>query len=174
MQKFSSKGFDLDKTITINDTFLPYTLELAKISDNKILWILTYIRFAVLLKLGVISNDKFKERILVLFQREDADTFQRAAHRIKDKIAFNEIIKGRVNRSDIIITASPEIFAQVLFPENRIIGLVINYELGHNYCYGHRKLTRVLDAGIDGLQSFYTDSKYEASMKAISNSLIIV
>lgn len=174
MQKFSAKGFDLDKTITVKDTFFPYTRELAKIVDKRLLWIITYMYGVLLLKLQVISNDKFKEKILALFEGETHDTFRLGAHNVKDKIGFNESIKNLVNRTDLIITASPELLARVLFPENKIIGLVINYELGHNYCYGHRKLTRVLDAGIDGLHCFYTDNIHESSMKAISSYMVIV
>lgn len=174
MQKSFIQGFDLDKTITTKDTFLPFTYELSKITKQKVRWIFCFIKNVFLLKLNFISNNEFKDRVLFLFRNTETHYFVNAMDRIRHRISFNEELKSLIKPSDIIITASPEIIPKVLFPNNKVIGLVINYERGHEFCYGHNKLTRVLDEGIDNLSSFYTDNKNEASMKVISSKFIIV
>lgn len=176
--------FDFDKTLTNYDTLTDFFKR--QIKHNSFLIIFYYI-LKCFSKLNIISIKKEKEIMLSLLLKnhDDVQLFTDFAKTIK----LNDVeikLKEHLSNGDkvIILSASPEIYLKLLFPNCYVYGMKYKRELGKihitQHPYGKDKPKVLIENGIQYFDKLYYDSSADEYLipmciiwNKISHGLII-
>ena len=174
--------FDFDKTLTRKDTVTGF-LVMASGKPFVPFRILILLFFAVLHKLGIISNDFLKKTGIRLFLKGMPENqVKRQAEIYAQKIELNEIYH-REYASDypdaIIATASYEDYVRPLCKSGQLVAATLEYIDGKvsglkQNAYGRQKLHQLNAMGITRIDIFYTDSYSDRSLMDISTVVYLV
>lgn len=154
-------AFDFDGTITSQDTMFLFLRELSGM--HKVIYALVMTApFILMMKLGIYSRHKAKQRLLCRFiagrDIRDIDMFcSRLAGKHKDIIrmkAAETMKRARAEGAEVIvITASIENWVRPFVPDAKVIGTrletdsngMITGRLSTKNCYGKEKVDRLLE-----------------------------
>ncbi|MGM9714518.1 MAG: HAD family hydrolase [Prevotella sp.] len=152
---------DFDGTLTLRDTL--FEIIAFNVGHVALLWCLLVLSpWLVLMKLGLYSNQRAKERLLYsVFRGMSHDSFAEMS------VRFARSCRGRIMRHDllsllqseaeggaevIVVTASPAVWVRPFVPGFTVIGTEMEFDdkgfTGHfstPNCYGPEKVRRVLD-----------------------------
>lgn len=181
--------FDFDKTLTYEDTFIPFLIFCNK---KNVVFFLKYIIFILLFilhKFGFFSNLKIKRIGVRLFLSPlNKELIEEKAERFKDSISLNNIYsedyKTHIRSKDnkvLIVSASLKIYLKSLFPSASIIGTELKFDNSNkvvglkNHCYKGNKIKELKERyQIDKIDIFYTDSISDIELVKISRQVYVV
>jgi phosphoserine phosphatase len=143
--------FDFDKTLIDKDTLFGFYKAVhgddLKFKIKRIILLVG----AILYKLKIITNDSLKKLGIALFlnkksQKDIEKVSENYVQKLKLNSIYHNIYLSFPKEKRIIISASPEIYLNKLFPEENILGTILEFKktkvkLKLN-CYSHNKLSR--------------------------------
>jgi len=177
--------FDFDKTLTQKDTLLGFYRSTSKCIFTYYLKLPIYVMFAVIFKLKIINNNRFKDLGVKLFLWNKTRTEnENAGKAYINKIQFNFVYFNdfiTYNKSDvIIISASFREYLFPLFPDYLLLASKIKYNnkdksigIAEN-CYGRNKLKALKELGINEIEILFTDSYSDESLMEISKHVFLI
>jgi phosphatidylglycerophosphatase C len=155
--------FDFDGTITTKDTLLEF-IRYSKGSVRLLLGFILNSPFILAFKIGLISNQSAKEKVLrYFFHNEDEENFKRRCRSFaKEKLpllirpaAIEEIRKLKEkNIPVVVVSASPECWIQPWADEQKVHLIASKLEIDHGKitgklagknCHGKEKVRRILE-----------------------------
>ena len=154
--------FDFDKTLTDYDTLTDLFLRLLK---ERVYLFPLYFFLKCLSKIGFISVKKEKEIMInvLLKNKDEGQLFLDFSKTIKlNKI--KEILQQLKKNGErvIILSASPENYLKLLFPDCLVFGLIYQINNGHynitQHPYGKEKPQVLIKHGISHFDELYYDS----------------
>jgi len=174
--------FDFDKTLTKKDTVLGF---LVMVSGKRFISfrILILLFFAVLHKLGLISNDRLKKTGIGLFLKGMPEALvKQRAQEYAAGIELNNIYKNEFllkYPGAIVVTASFEDYVRLVCPDNLVLGAKLDYRNGlvsglAQNAYGPQKVELLSKEGISRADIFYTDSFSDQAVMDISTAVYLV
>ena len=176
--------FDFDKTLTYTDTLFGFYHHVARkkafFHFKKGLIFFS----AVLYKIGLISNDKLKSIGVFLFlkgctQSELSKASQDYSKRIKLNGIYHSIYNQTNTSKKIIITASPEIYVQKVFPNDKIIGTKLAFndnrvERLKINMFGQAKADYLISLGVTEIETLYTDSITDKPLMKMAKKVYLI
>lgn len=174
--------FDFDKTLTKKDTVLGF---LASASDKPLKPLRTCILlfFAVLHKLGMISNDRLKKTGIWLFLKGAPEyVIRQKAALYASQIGLNDLYEKEYLAKypgAIIATASFEDYVRPLCKQSLLIAASLAYNDGkvcglQQNAFGLQKVKLLNENGVNRIDIFYTDSYSDRSLMDISAVVYLV
>lgn len=176
--------FDFDKTLTKSDTFFPF---IWAIMDKSVLGyckVLFLFYFAVLHKLNIIENSKFKLKAVQYFLKNmQYEILKSRVNKFVKSIKLNEInneIKTFSCNDIYVVSASFDFAIRDLFSKNiTVVGSRINVDDGivtgmKDNCYGLCKVERLMEIGVRKIDILYTDSISDLPLAQISDEIRFV
>ncbi len=162
--------FDFDKTLTYRDSLTQFFL--GRMKGWRFIYLPYYICLKVFSKIGIISVIKEKELAMSLLCPKSESKINRLFLDFIDRINLSEVNERLYNEIDknnkvIILSASPEIYLQKLYPKCEIIGLQFITQKGikiTQHPYGEEKLVLLKQHGISEVDEFYYDSKSDEAI----------
>ena len=171
-------GYDFDKTIYKKDSSVEFYLFLIK-RHLYLLYHLFYFAFCYALYKLRIKNKIFAKEAMFSITKHIRNIDSEVELFWKDKKLEDWYLKKQ-KKNDIIISASPEFLLLPFLKKNNITNLIstnVNKKTGKiigNNCYGEEKPKMFRKKYADlMLDNFYTDSKSDLSMQAVSKKVII-
>lgn len=185
MKKKKIIVFDFDKTLTYQDTILPFFRFIAQKNVYYPFKVGIYYFFMILNKLNLISNFTLKDIGIKLFLKGiDKEQIEKKSIEFSKKIKFNNLFKrlsfNENNYKYFVITASFEDYVKPIFPKNvKVIGSKIKYinntPVGLLFnCYGEEKLYSLKSLNINEIDILYTDSLSDLYLAKIAKKIYIV
>jgi phosphoserine phosphatase len=175
--------FDFDKTLTDNDTLFGFYKSVAGNDHGFFVKRMILIAAGVLYKMGFVKNDKLKSIGIALFLRgRTRNELEIAAREYAKQIKLNDIYFNNFQNTKgerWIISASPEIYLKLLFPDEKVAGTTFIYNedkvkrLATNM-FGMEKKLFLYEKGIKSINEFYTDSMSDKPLMKIADNVYMV
>lgn len=176
--------FDFDKTLINKDSLFGFYKAVHGNNTNfKIKRVLLLIG-AILYKLKIISNDGLKRLGIFLFlndqnQKDIEKSSQLYVQTLVLNSLYYDIFLNYPKEKRIIISASPEIYLKKMFPDEKVLGTVLDFKTSKVRlklnCYKHNKLLRYKQNYPNiPVEAVYSDSYSDKPLFEISNEYHIV
>jgi len=175
--------FDFDKTLTNKDTLFGFYKTVAGNDHGFFAKRIILIAAGVLYKVRLLKNDTLKSIGIKLFVKgKTRCELESAAKKYAKQIEFNDIYFNHYQKADgekWIISASPEIYLNLLFPGENVAGTTFNFTeekaegLNVNM-FGQEKKRFLNGKGVSIIDEFYTDSQSDKPLMDISKKVYIV
>ena len=178
--------YDFDKTLTIEDTFIPFLGFMLKALNRSRARLILVVLFAFLYKLKIISNEQFKnisiKATICNVDLEKIDVYAKLFSESKIINLSSHGIYLSENKKDdaIIITGALEIYAKYFFTKYFVIGSKLyvdhnGYVKGLKFnCFGANKVTVLKFYGLRTVDTLYTDSMSDLPLMQIADKVIMV
>lgn len=177
--------FDFDKTLTDHDTVFGFY---AAVNGQTLFFRLkTKLLFvaAVLHKIRLIDNSNLKKFGVFLFLRgESRSRLERQALKYAESVQLNDIYKetflSTCKKKRLIISASFEIYLQMIFPNERVLGSSLIFDEDDKVAgldinmYGAEKKRQLVAAGISKIDCLYTDSYSDKPLMSLARTTNLV
>tara|TARA_B100000795_G_C22757948_1_gene422325 strand:- start:524 stop:1096 length:573 start_codon:yes stop_codon:yes gene_type:complete len=180
------KVYDFDKTLTYVDTTMMFLFYCCNTLKQRNLKKLLIIIFAVLHKIKVLSNSKFKSLSYGLVfkgKKKQAIVDISKAFVESNNDIFNLLGKRIANNLEIknyIVTASPQLYVQMYFTNMIVIGTTFMFDADGVFnglkfnCYGKSKVIALKGIGVSHIDEFFTDSFSDMPVMKISREVFLV
>jgi phosphoserine phosphatase len=176
--------FDFDRTLTNYDTMTAFLLFCIKKKPIKWLLFPFYISLKIVAKFGIISIKREKEISLFILAPNEINKFKEYCLMFTQTIKFNQIkdcFDNEINSGNrvIVLSASPEIYLKMLFPNIEVIGTTFSVKNNKivsidRHPYGKEKLIALIEIGINQFESFYYDSKSDEVLLPICKKPFLI
>lgn len=177
-------AFDFDKTLTLEDSTLPFLL-FETSGWERLKRRLHYYSTAVLVKLKLWSTAQHKQHWLVCYFKGWSEVSWQTrckafARALPMHPLYHQTDWHRSDRLYLILTASPQEWVRPLFPAHVLVfGSEISFRGAGlqglaNELSGAAKLAPLHALGIEQLAAFYTDHRSDRPLAALAQALYVV
>jgi HAD superfamily phosphoserine phosphatase-like hydrolase len=179
-------AFDFDKTLIDHDSLFGFYKRVH--GDSSMFKIKRYclLFFAVLYKLGILSNTRLKQIGVDLFVQGTAqDKIESLASSYAKDLQLNAIytdfflLHKKQNHHCLVVSAGFLEYIQKCFPDDVVLASELAYNKGavsgiKTNLYGMEKVHKLQKLGFDKIDVFYTDSYADKPLMEISKKVCIV
>jgi phosphatidylglycerophosphatase C len=178
--------YDFDKTLTYDDTTMMFLFYCCNTLKQRKVMKFFIVIFAVLHKIRVLNNNKFKSLSYgLVFKGKKKQTIINIAKAFAEKNSdiFNSLgqrVWANLGEQDYIVTASPKCYVELYFPKMIVIGTTFSFDDDEIFrglkvnCYGKNKVIALKKVGVLKIDEFYTDSFSDMPLMKISKSVFLV
>lgn len=173
-------GYDFDETIYDGDSSVDFYFYCLKRNKRVLLQFPVQLWGLILYLFHIIDKNKFKERLFSYLKRvDDIDTYIKDFWKEKKK-NIKKWYFNQHEKSDIIVSASPEFLLKPLEKELdvKIIGSVVDKKTGKflkKNCHDYEKVKRFnKESKNKKLKAFYSDSMSDKPMMEIAKEAYLV
>lgn len=177
--------FDFDKTLTCKDTVLGFFMNCGRKSRLFPFKLAIYFLLMTLARLNIISNFRLKDLGIKIFMKNlDMDKIEAIARKYSEHIRtrlLNKIYTDEYQKynGSYIVSASFYEYLKYLFPKERIIASMIDYQNGKPMgllfnSYKGNKISKLRELNINSIDILYTDGKSDFSLVGNSKTVFWV
>jgi len=175
--------FDFDKTLTYKDTVFGFFWAASKPGSIKHFKAAVYWLGVIAAKFGLMSLDQVKSMGVRLFlSHHSVATLEAASSKYASTIQLNRLyaLFESALPDAWVVSASLECYLKALIKCKNVVGATLAFDdrgrptgIGKS-CSGAEKVARLNAIGITSIDEFYTDSKSDAPLAAISKRVYLV